>query len=103
MSYSFLEIIFDEDYTEDNNVLDKLKAALTDIAKIYLVTSYDNGAKFVVHERYRAAVVAGIENGGFRILEKSTIKGTENLLMIIKPERNDFADLDDKRLKDMWS
>lgn len=103
MSYNYLEVIFDEDYTEDNDVLGQLKAALADIEKVYLVTNHDNGAKFVVNESCQAAVVNAVAKGGFTIVDKSSISGTKTLLLIVRPERNDFGSLDDKRLKELWS
>lgn len=102
MSYNYLEIIFDEDYSEDEVILPKLKAAMQDLDKVYLVTHHDNGAKFLVREGWHNAVIQAVEKHEFTIVEKSVIDGTKTLLLIIKPVAETFKALDDQRLKEMW-
>lgn len=102
MSYNYLEIIFDEDYSEDENALPKLKAAMQDLDKVYLVTHHDNGAKFLVRDGWHNAVIQAVEKNDFTVIEKDVIDGTKTLLLIIKPAAETFKELDDQRLKAMW-
>lgn len=103
MKYDYLDIIFDEDYSEDEDILPQLKKALQNVEKVYLVTHYDNGAKFLVCKGWQNEVIKAVEVGRFKIIEKSVIDGTNTLLLIVTPVGNStFKELDDERLKAMW-